>query len=107
MTPDLTEYDIIVAGSGIRMGNVYKPFKKFLDDNVETLMTKRVAFFICNVQTAKYMKFTDGIPALLRAHSFRISAFGGKRPLGGKKNKSGWMLTDEIESFIKAVKEKT
>jgi menaquinone-dependent protoporphyrinogen oxidase len=106
-TPDIAEYDTVVIGSGIRMGKTYPPFKKFIEDNEDILLTKNIAFFVCNVQTGKYMKFVEnGIPERLRNAAFRISAFGGKPPLGGKK-KHNWMLRDEIIAFTKAVKEKT
>jgi menaquinone-dependent protoporphyrinogen oxidase len=102
--PDISGYDIVVVGSGIRMGNVYRPVKNFIETNTDTLLSKKIAFFICNTQTDKYMKFVEkDIPEILRKAAFRISAFGGKPPLGGKR-KNNWMLRAEVSEFARVVK---
>jgi menaquinone-dependent protoporphyrinogen oxidase len=103
-TPDISGYDTVVVGSGIRMGCIYKPFKNFVEDHIDTLLTKRIAFFVCNTQKDKYMKFVEKeIPETLRKAALRISTFGGKPPLGGKR-KDNWMLRTEITEFAKVVK---
>jgi len=101
--PDIAGYDMILIGTGIRFGKAYKPFRAFLEKNASALLTKRLAFFICN----KFVNDLQGvaeknIPIELRNAAIRISAFGGKPPFG--KAKEGWMLTDEVDRFIRAVK---
>lgn len=42
------DFDTIILGSGVRMGKIYKPVRKFIDKNLNTLITKRVAIYLCN-----------------------------------------------------------
>ena len=105
--PDITEFDIVIMGSGIRMGGAYKPFKKFLKENENILLKKDIAFFITNMQTDKFEKIIENnIPEKLRGAAFCIKTFGGKVPFGGKKDDREWMLMDEVNAFVRAVKEK-
>jgi hypothetical protein len=53
------------------------------------------------------MRFVEKeIPEKLMKASIKISTFGGKPPLGGKR-KNNWMLRNEITEFAKAVKGRT
>ncbi|MDR0335116.1 MAG: flavodoxin domain-containing protein [Methanomassiliicoccaceae archaeon] len=105
-SPNVADFDIIVAGTGIRMGGAYKPFKRFVEENADILVAKSVAFFLCCKQIDSFEKFAaKSIPEKLRGAAFRMSPFSGKPPLGGKKDGS-WMIRDEVIAFAKAVKEK-
>ena len=44
---DIAEYDLIIIGSNIRFGKTDKLVKKFLNDNIDLLKTKKVAYYIC------------------------------------------------------------
>ena len=44
---DINKYDLIIIGTPIRMGMIDKKIKKFLISNIETLKSKKVAYFIC------------------------------------------------------------
>jgi len=104
--PNVADFDIVVLGTGIRMGGAYKPFKKFIDANAAELLTKNVAFFFCCIVMKEFDKMiSKNVPAELRNAAFRIGAFGGKPVFGGKKAKD-WMLRDEVAAFAGAVKEK-
>ena len=49
-SPDLSTYGIVVLGSGIFAGQVYKPLKNFIDANCEELDQRRVAIFITHLE---------------------------------------------------------
>jgi len=105
-SPNIGEFDIVVLGTGVRMGGAYKPFKRFIDANAKELLTKNIAFFFCCVVMKEFDKMiSKNVPAELRNAAFRIGAFGGKPPFGGKKAKD-WMLKDELSAFAGALKEK-
>jgi menaquinone-dependent protoporphyrinogen oxidase len=103
-TPNVDDFDIVVIGTGIRMGSPYKPFKKFLDDNADKLLAKKIAFFLCCTRMKAFDKMAkDAIPDKLRNAAFLVGAFGGKPVIGGKKDQN-WMLRDEISKFANAVR---
>jgi menaquinone-dependent protoporphyrinogen oxidase len=105
-TPDITEFDIVILGSGIRFGGAYKPFKKFLKENADALLKKKIAFFVSNVVTENFQKIIEkNIPEELRSAAFCIRTFGGRAPIGKAKNDPNWMLKDEVDAFVRAVKE--
>ncbi|MCL2143557.1 MAG: flavodoxin domain-containing protein [Methanomassiliicoccaceae archaeon] len=102
--PDLNDFDIVIAGSGIRMGGAYRPFRKFLKENADALLAKKVAFFISNAQTEKADKIIEkNIPADLRNTAFIMRTFGGRAPFGKNKGDPDWMLTDAVEEFANVV----
>jgi menaquinone-dependent protoporphyrinogen IX oxidase len=103
--PNVDDFDTVVIGTGIRIGKAYKPFRKFLDENEDKLLTKRIAFFTCNVVTKDFEKAAAGnIPEKLRDAAFLIRSFGGKPVIGGKKDQK-WMLRDEVIAFAGAVRD--
>jgi len=104
-TPNVADHDAIIMGSGIRMGSAYKPFKAFIEKNADTLMSKKIAFFICNKETGKYQKYVEkNIPKDLRDAAVCIKTFGGKTPFG-KKTDQSWMLKQEVEALAGDMKE--
>ncbi|QLH75265.1 MAG: flavodoxin domain-containing protein [Methanomassiliicoccales archaeon] len=44
---DLSEYDMVVLGSGIIVGSWTKEAKKFIEDHKKDLVRKKVALFVC------------------------------------------------------------
>jgi menaquinone-dependent protoporphyrinogen oxidase len=104
--PNVADFDTVVVGTGIRVGRAYKPFKKFVNDNADALMAKNISFFLCCLVMKEFNKaVAANIPEALRNAAFRVSAFGGKPLIGGKKDQK-WMLKDEVSAFAKAVKER-
>ncbi|MCC7558000.1 MAG: flavodoxin domain-containing protein, partial [Methanobacteriaceae archaeon] len=43
---EISSYDLVVAGSGIKMGSWTKESLKFLEKNKDTLSTRKVALFV-------------------------------------------------------------
>ena len=44
---DIDRYDCIILGGSIYMGRIQKKLTKFIEKNIEKLLTKKVALFIC------------------------------------------------------------
>ncbi|WP_075980031.1 flavodoxin domain-containing protein [Bacillus massilinigeriensis] len=45
--PPLEEYDTVIIGGSIYIGNVQKDLVKFMYDHLDVLLTKRVGLFLC------------------------------------------------------------
>jgi menaquinone-dependent protoporphyrinogen oxidase len=103
-TPSLAECDTVILGSAIHIGHAYKPFAKFVKENESSLLTKKLAFFMCNRVDEIEKIAKANIPEKLRDAAFCIRSFGGKKVLRKEKDQS-WIRTDEMDAFVQAVKE--
>jgi menaquinone-dependent protoporphyrinogen IX oxidase len=102
-TPNIKDYDVVIAGSGIRYGKAYKPFGAFLEGNADVLLLKKTAFFICGKTINKSQENIEkNIPGNLRKAAICLKMFNGKPPVGKVSNES-WMSVDEIDAFAQAV----
>lgn len=81
--PDLTGSDTIVIGGCIRMGQLHKTVRKFMEANAAILSEKRLAFFLCSgfTDNAEEM-FKNNIPSYLLKFSIAHEAFGRRAPYG-------------------------
>jgi len=103
-TPDLNSYDVVVAGSGIRRGKAYKPFRSFLKDNTDILLSKKTAFFLCGMTLDKAKENIEkNIPDELRKNAVCLKMFSGKAPFGERTARDPVNM-DDIEAFAKAVR---
>lgn len=78
---DLTKYDTVIIGGGVRIGRVAKPAAKFLSQNKDGLLKKKLGLFLCagftdeeNVKKQMELNFS---PELLR-HACAKACFGGE-----------------------------
>jgi len=46
-TPDIDQFDTVIVGGAIRMGQLHKKAKKFIEQNAVRLQTKKTAYFLC------------------------------------------------------------
>lgn len=84
--PDLSEYNCVVVGGSIRMGQLHKAARNFIQKNEETLKRKRCGFFICNCfpeQSRSYME--QNIPEELLKKAVVAESFGGELVLEDQK----------------------
>ena len=101
--PNIRDFEMIIAGSGIRMGKAYKPFRSFLMDNTGVLLSRKTAFFLCGMTPGESQKDIEkNIPGDLRAAAVCVRKFGGKQPFGKPADQS-WMSMEEIEEFAQLV----
>jgi menaquinone-dependent protoporphyrinogen oxidase len=102
-TVDIDTADTVIIGSGVRMGRIYKPARKFLDTNHNALLSKRTAIYLCNGEPETFQKTVDkNIPAQISAKSICIKSFGGKQPFTSPKSQD-WILTDNVNGFLQAI----
>ncbi|HPF82556.1 MAG TPA: flavodoxin domain-containing protein [Bacilli bacterium] len=117
---NIDDYDIILIGSPIRMGMISKKIKKFINNNYNILLTKKIAFFICcgfdeNMETY----YSQNIPKDLLAISFAHTSFGGEMEIEKQKgfdkfianmvskkdDRKPSLNNSNIDSFITKIKE--
>lgn len=118
---NINEYDLIIIGTPIRMGMIDKKIKKFLISNIETLKSKKVAYFICCGFNENYKSYYEqNIPQDLLDNAIIYDTFGGEMDIQKQKgfdkfitkivskntdkNKEIKILNENIESFIKLLK---
>jgi len=77
--PDLSKFYKIIIGASIHAGTVQKKIKKFCENNLETLQTKRIGLFLCCMDKNKVKEqFYNAFPEALRLQSDCNSYFGGE-----------------------------
>lgn len=84
--PSLDDYDVIVIGSGVRMGKLYKPARNFIRANQAMLLKKRTVYFLCNAYPDTFQKTinTNFVPELIDS-AICIESFGGYAPFSPPK----------------------
>lgn len=98
-TPDLSEYDVIFIGSGVRMGNFYKPIKKLLSTNAKILSGKKTVLFLSNFYPNTLSKtIQKNVPEEL-LNSADVLTCGGKAPFSISLN-IDWLKRDLIDHFL-------
>ena len=121
---DLSKYDCIIVGGCIRMGKLYKPAAKFIQENRTVLMDKKCAFYICNGFPEQAEAFlVRNIDKELLSHSVCATSFGGKMDLDKLKGMDKFIakavgntmknnpdavpkiLTENIKQFVDALKQ--
>jgi menaquinone-dependent protoporphyrinogen oxidase len=101
--PSLESFDILIMGSGVRMGKIYKPMKNFLEKNAKALLSKKTAFFLCNAYPDTFQKVIEkNIPKELVDNAVCIEAFGGIPPFTVPKNRD-WILLDHVDHLIQSI----
>lgn len=116
---NITDYDIIIIGTPIRMSLFNKKIKCFIEKNKEELLTKKVAYFICcgfNENIKQY--YNQNISKELLDKAIIYTSFGGEMDINKQKgfdkfvvkmvskkegNKDIKILDDNINQFIKVI----
>lgn len=76
---DISKYDMLIIGSGIRCGKIYKRIDNFIKKNKYKLLRKDVAYFICCASEKKKDKyFNMNISEKLLNKSICYETFGGE-----------------------------
>ncbi len=79
-SPDISDYDTVIVGGSIHAGSIQKRVKDFCIANLEVLLKKRVALFICCMYENDQAKeqFENAFPEKLRSHSIKNDILGGE-----------------------------
>lgn len=100
LVPDLTGFDTIIIGTGVRMSTIYKPALHFLQQNVGLLLTKKLALYFCNAYPDTFQRAVEkNVPLELMEHTICIKSFGGRPPFT-KAPMAKWLNTDAVEQFL-------
>jgi menaquinone-dependent protoporphyrinogen oxidase len=77
--PDLSEYETIIIGGSIHMGQIQKEIKRFCKEHQGELITHRLGLFLCfmNKEHGKE-EFENAYPVELRKYSSADGLFGGE-----------------------------
>ena len=77
---NLSEYDSIILGTSIYMGKSRKQMKTFIQNNLPTLLQKRIGLFLSCLQDENdsvSRQFQIAFPKELRDHALCLAALGG------------------------------
>ncbi len=103
--PDINDFDIVIIGSGVRMGKIYKPVKNFIKSNITLLLSKNTAFYLCNAYPDTTKKAIEkNFPGKLVISAICIEAFGGKVPFSTDTVNQTWINKDNIAAFVQFIK---
>ncbi len=101
--PEIERFDMVILGSGVRMGKIYKPMKGFIEKYMKALLSKKTAFFLCNSYPHTFKKVIErNIPQELIDSAVCIESFGGIPPFTSPKNQD-WLLFEHVNRLIQAV----
>lgn len=83
---DINEYDLIIVGTPIRMGVIDRKIKKFLMNNMDTLKSKKTAYFICCGFYENWKSYYEqNIPKALLDSAITYDTFGGEMNIQKQK----------------------
>ncbi len=101
--PDIGSFDMVILGSGVRMGKIYKPMKNFIENNMQVLLVKKTAFFLCNAYPDTWKKTVEkNIPKDLSDRAICIEPLGGI-PLFTSPKNGNWILSEHVDRLVQAV----
>lgn len=105
-TPDIENVKYIILGSGIRMGHLYKPIRNFIKQNLDILLSKKVAVYLCNTYPDTLQKTIEkDIPESLLRELVCMKSFGGIAPFTAPKNQE-WIQMENINDMVDAITQK-
>ncbi|SNS84976.1 menaquinone-dependent protoporphyrinogen oxidase [Anaerovirgula multivorans] len=105
--PSLDDYDVIIIGSGVRMGKLYKPVRNFIRKNQSVLLKKKTIYFLCNAYPDTLQKTikTSFVPELIDS-AICIESFGGYAPFSPpKENPLMGLNVEKINEVATQIKE--
>ncbi len=106
--PEIDGYDLLIFGASIRMDKLDRRMYTYLEKNKDKLLSKAVAYFICNAyddETDKY--FAKCFPSKLIENSIIHDSFGGALKLENQKGFERFLVkiflksNEENDEFVK------
>ena len=77
--PSLNNFDTVLIGASIHMGQIQKKVKDFCVKNLEVLLKKNIGLFLCCMYKDKRQEqFDNSFSEVLRNHSIAKGMFGGE-----------------------------
>lgn len=77
--PDLKDYDQVILGGSIHIGQIQRKLKHFCKKHEAELLTKKLGLYLCFMLEDKAKeKFHNAYPEALRQHAAALGMFGGE-----------------------------
>ena len=78
--PDISGFSKIVIGGSIHAGMIQKRIKDFCESNLDDLLKKQIALFLCCMEEGEkaQKQFELAYPEALRKHSLKNEIIGGE-----------------------------
>lgn len=108
---NISNYDLIIIGSNIRMGRFNNKVSNFIKKNKDILKTKKTAYFICCGFKDSYKKYYDeNIDKALLDRAITYDTFGGELDMDKYKGFDKFIInivkkTEEGKKEVKILEE--
>jgi len=84
--PDIGGYDNVIIGGSVYIGQINKKLKAFIAQNLNALLQKRVALFVCcGEQGSLETTLKNAFPEELQKKAVAVECFGGVLDTGKMK----------------------
>jgi len=79
-TPPMEMFNTVIIGGSIRIGKIQKRIRKFCENNLDELLTKRMGLYICCMfeGAPALEQFDAAFPYALREKAIATGLFGGE-----------------------------
>ena len=105
-TPDPTDFDAVILGSGIRFGRIERPLRAFLERHWEALRDKDKAVFLCNAIPEEERKILrSNFSIRFRNDCVLAESLGGELDLGALSKKDRLLLKAAKPQLIERIRE--
>ncbi|HMA60085.1 MAG TPA: flavodoxin domain-containing protein [Halanaerobiales bacterium] len=75
--PFLENFDTVIIGGSIYGGKIQKEIQKFIEDNLETLLSKRIGLYLCcGIEKDFEKQLENSMPEKLLGHTSVVGYFG-------------------------------
>lgn len=117
--PNLKNIDLVIIGSSLHAGSISRKMKRYLKNNEDLLLSKKVAIYLCGMQEGKTEEqFSSNFSEKLRNHAFAITFVGGEflfekmnfvqksiiKKISGVEESVSKIKDDELQEFIHALR---
>ncbi|NET33416.1 MAG: flavodoxin [Cyanothece sp. SIO1E1] len=77
--PQLYDFDTVIIGGSIHFGKVQRKIRRYCEDHIDQLLTKKLGLFICYMDKDQEMEeYINSFPAALIQHAHAEGYFGGE-----------------------------
>lgn len=84
-------YDTVILGSSIWAGQIHRKMSRFIENNREVLLKKKLGLFICSGELEED-HFSINFPGDILAHATDRQLFGGKMDINNFSPLMRWIL---------------
>jgi len=79
VAPSLEDFSTVIIGGSIHIGKVQQKIRRYCEDHLDELLTKKLGLFICYMNKDQEMEeYINSFPAALIQHAHAEGYFGGE-----------------------------